>query len=213
MFDSDDALKTRLDLDGLKTAIERQFLFNSQPTKLHSLNPPLYARIIKEEDNMHNFKYVIDIKKNTLGDTRTAVRKSSFEEFEEANRQHIRDVERVMDSIAHLITRAGEEHDRTKLSKDGEFYRDFCKVLDDPKNDFCQSDWYQMHIKEERHHVTAHAPDDVDLIDILEHIVDCCCAGKTRSGVIAPVVIDSDILQKAVENTVKLIDNNTRIVD
>ena len=162
---------------------------------------------------MHNFSNVIDIKKNTLGDTRTAVRKPSFEEFRDANRQHIRDVERVMYCIGQLVTKAGESHDHTKISKEADFYRDFYKVLDDPKNDFGESDWYQMHIKEERHHILENAPDDIDLIDILEHIVDCCCAGKTRSGFISPVVIDNDLLQKAVENTVKLIDNNTRIVD
>ena len=162
---------------------------------------------------MHNFTNVIDITKNTLGDTRTAVRKPSFEEFKDANRQHIRDVGRVMSNLGQLVSKAGEHHDHTKITNDVDFYKDFYKVLDDPKNDFTESDWYQMHIKEERHHILENAPDDVDLIDILEHIVDCCCAGKTRSGSISPVIIDNDLLQKAVENTVKLIDNNTRIVD
>lgn len=208
----DDFLREDLNLKlkGLTEAIKRQYIFNFDHAVSHNLFP---QAIIIKEDNMHNFKTVIDIKKNTLGDTRTAVRKPSFEEFKEANWQHIHDVERVMNCIGQLITKAGEDHDWTKRSKDADFYRDFYKVLDDPKNDFCQSDWYQMHIKEERHHILANAPDDIDLIDILEHIVDCCCAGKTRSGSISPVIIDNDLLQKAVENTVKLIDNNTRIVD
>ena len=212
LVNSDDFLRKELNLKlkGLEEAVERQYVFNFDHAVFHH---SFSQAIIIKEDNMHNFKTVIDIKKNTLGDTRTAVRKPSFEEFKEANRQHIHDVERVMYYIGQLITKAGEEHDRTKTSKEADFYRDFYKVLDDPKNDFCQSDWYQMHIKEERHHISDHIPDDVDLIDILEHIVDCCCAGKTRSGSISPVVIDNDILQKAVENTVKLIDNNTRIVD
>ena len=161
---------------------------------------------------MHNFEKVIDIATNNLGDTRTANRKPSFGEFKAANRSHMIDVEDVMHEIAKLIKRAGVEHDCTKQIYAAEFYADFCKVLDGSTEKFTDMEWYQKHIKEERHHINNRCPDDVDLIDIIEHVVDCCCAGKARSGYISPVVIDPEILQKAVENTVKLIDNNTRIV-
>ena len=162
---------------------------------------------------MHNFDKVIDIKANNLGDTRTANRKPSFDEFQDANRCHMADVLEVMYGIASLIKEAGIAHDYTKYIYEAEFYADFCKVLDGSTEKFTDMDWYQTHIREERHHINSRCPDDVDLIDIIEHIVDCCCAGKTRSGYISPVVIDPEILQKAVENTVKLIDNNTRIVE
>lgn len=161
---------------------------------------------------MHNFDKVVDITANNLGDTRTASRKPSFWEFVEANRYHIADVQNVMCEIARLINKAGIEHDCTKQSYEEEFYADFCKVLDGSTEKFTDMEWYQKHINKERHHINSRCPEDVDLIDIIEHIVDCCCAGKTRSGYISPVVIDPEILQKAVENTVKLIDNNTRIV-
>ncbi len=162
---------------------------------------------------MRNFDKVIDIAANNLGDTRTANRKPNFNEFQHANRSHMIDVKNVMDEISKLISIAGTDHDYTKRSYEPEFYADFCKVLDGSTENFTDMEWYQTHIREERHHINSRCPDDVDLIDIIEHIVDCCCAGKTRSGYISPVVIDPEILQKAVENTVKLIDNNTRIVE
>jgi hypothetical protein len=162
---------------------------------------------------MHNFDNVIDIKANNLGDTRTANRKPYFKEFQDANRCHMNDVQYVMHEIAKLIRRAGNDHDYTKELYESEFYVDFCKVLDGSTEKFTDMEWYQTHIREERHHINSRCPDDVDLIDIIEHIVDCCCAGKTRSGYISPVVIDPEILKKAVETTVKLIDNNTRIVE
>lgn len=162
---------------------------------------------------MHNFEKVIDVAANNLGDTRTANRKPSFDEFRAANGSHMTDVEDVMLEIAKLIRKAGLEHDYTKKFYEPEFYADFCKVLDESTEKFTDMDWYQTHIREERHHINSRCPDDVDLIDIIEHIVDCCCAGKTRSGHISPVVIDPEILKRAVDNTVKLIDNNTRIVE
>lgn len=162
---------------------------------------------------MHNFDNVIDIKANNLGDTRTANRKPDFDEFHDANRYHMLDVRNIMYEIAKLIRRAGNDHDYTKELYESEFYADFCKVLDGSTEKFTDMEWYQTHIREERHHINSRCPEDVDLIDIIEHIVDCCCAGKTRSGYISPIVIDPEILQKAVENTVKLIDNNTRIVE
>lgn len=162
---------------------------------------------------MHNFDKVIDVAENNLGDTRTAKRKPSFDEFRAANGSHMTDVEDVMLEIAKLIRKAGLEHDYTKKFYEPEFYADFCKVLDGSTEKFTDMEWYQTHIREERHHINSRCPDDVDLIDIIEYIVDCCCAGKTRSGYISPIVIDPEILKRAVENTVKLIDNNTRIVE
>ena len=162
---------------------------------------------------MRNFDKVIDVAANNLGDTRTANRKPSFDEFQAANGSHMTDVQDVMHEIAKLISKAGREHDYTKKFYEPEFYADFCKVLDGSTEKFTDMEWYQTHIHKERHHINSRCPDDVDLIDVIEHIVDCCCAGKTRSGYISPVVIDPEILKRAVENTVKLIDNNTRIVE
>ena len=47
-------------------------------------------------------------------------------------------------------------------------------------------------------------PENV-LIDVLEMIADCVCAGMARSGEIRDLEINPDILNRAVQNTVKLI--------
>ena len=70
-----------------------------------------------------------------------------------------------------------------------------------------------MHVTAERHHLLAHCPDDVNLVDVLEMIADCTLAGLTRSGTVRPVEINDEILKKAVDNTVQLIKNMVEVVD
>ena len=48
-------------------------------------------------------------------------------------------------------------------------------------------------------------------LDIIETIVDCVCAGKARSGEIRSLEFDAEILNKAVNNTIKLIDEMTEV--
>ena len=57
----------------------------------------------------------------------------------------------------------------------------------------------------ERHHLLKNVPDDVDLLDVLEQICDCVSAGMARSGKVFDVEIPSEILEKAVKNTVKML--------
>lgn len=151
---------------------------------------------------------VIKIKKNGLGDSRTADRTPNFDEFQHANDMHIQDVSNVMELLADMILNAGEQHDWTKKRYEGDFYRDLCKAIYDEDFDFESAPWYQMHIKTERHHITKHCKDDINLIDIMEHLVDCVCAGKARNstGKVYPIKISDEILQKAVANTVKLLE-------
>ena len=84
-------------------------------------------------------------------------------------------------------------------------------------NLFCQiyvnGTWYPMHVTTERHHLLSYCPDDVNIIDVLEMIVDCTLAGLTRSGTIRPVELNDEILKKAVDNTVQLIKNMVEVVD
>lgn len=81
------------------------------------------------------------------------------------------------------------------------------------KQSFTDGTWYPMHVTIERHHLLSYCPDDVNIIDVLEMIVDCTLAGLTRSGTVRPVEIDSEILKKAVDNTVDLIKNNVELVE
>lgn len=70
-------------------------------------------------------------------------------------------------------------------------------------------EWYQLHVNSERHHLLSRCPEDVNLLDVVEMIVDCVCAGKTRSGEVRDLEISTDILEKALKNTVKLVDDMT----
>ena len=51
----------------------------------------------------------------------------------------------------------------------------------------------------------------INLLDVIEMIVDCVCAGKTRSGAVRDLEISTDILEKALKNTVKLVDGMTEV--
>ena len=155
----------------------------------------------------------IEIRKNPFGDTRTAPKDTDFISFSEATDWHRSDVRKVMVCIANMVKEAGKNHDWTKTGPyEIDFFRDFRAALDG-KQDFVNGTWWPTHVTTERHHLLAHCPDDVNLIDVLEMIVDCTLAGLTRSGTVRPVEIDSEILEKAVNNTVELIKNNVEIVE
>jgi hypothetical protein len=146
------------------------------------------------------------IKKNNLGDTRTADRCPTFTEFNRANEDHASEVKEMMRNIGEEIREAGRNHDYTKLWEPNRslFYRELCAKIEGKIDSFEDGEWYPMHCRTERHHINNHCPDDVNLIDVLEMICDCVCAGMARSGNVYPVNISSEILQKAVKNTVEM---------
>ena len=148
----------------------------------------------------------IIINKNPNGDTRTAPKNISFEQFQIANDMHRADVNAVMKYLAHLVHNAGLKHDYTKKSDEELFYENFLSTMNNGTN-FVEDEWYQLHINTERHHLLSRCPEDVNLIDVIEMIADCTCAGLARSGEVADLKINADILEKAVQNTVKLITN------
>ena len=114
---------------------------------------------------------MIKIFKNPNGDTRTAPKNVTFEEFQEANNMHIDDVKQVMYELSQIIDHRGENHDCTKKSQERMFYNNFLSTMNDG-TDFVNDEWYQLHIKAERHHLLSNCPDDVNLIDVLEMIAD-----------------------------------------
>lgn len=117
-----------------------------------------------------------------------------------------------MERIADMTKEAGKNHDWTKTGEyEIEFFKDFRAALDG-KQDFINGTWWPIHVTAERHHLLAHCPEDVNLIDVLEMIADCTLAGLTRSGTVRPVEINDEILKKAVDNTVELIKNMVEIV-
>ena len=102
----------------------------------------------------------------------------------------------------------GEKHDWTKKSEEKMFYSDFLETMAGGI-DFVSGKWYQHHVKTERHHLLSRCPEDVNLLDVIEMIVDCVCAGKTRSGEIRGLEITPEILNMAMKNTVKMVDDIT----
>ena len=148
----------------------------------------------------------IEIKKNSLGDTRTATKVPTYLEFIESNVLHVGDVEEMMRAIADAITEQGCKHDWTKGNEPYRslFYRELCAKIEGKIDSFTDGEWYPMHCKTERHHLNEHCHDDVNLIDVIEMICDCVCAGMARSGNVYPVKIPSEILLRATANTVQM---------
>jgi len=112
--------------------------------------------------------------------------------------KHTNDVYQGLEYLSDLILRAGRAHDHTKL----EYLSDFHKAVE--SGNTRKSAWYKMHIKEERHHLSK-PPEDVNLVDVLEHIVDCIMAGTARQENIYDIGISNELLQKAYKNTVELV--------
>ena len=144
------------------------------------------------------------IYKNSNGDTRTAPKNVTFKEFQKANDMHREDVKNTMNEIAFLLMEKGKKHDWTKKDYEEMFYNNFLSTLNNGTN-FIEDEWYQLHIEKEKHHLTSKCHDDVDLLDVIEMVVDCVCAGKARSGEIRGLEINQEILGKALKNTVKKI--------
>lgn len=150
----------------------------------------------------------VEIHKNPNGDTRTATKDITFDQFQEANDSHRDDVNRVISVLALMLSENGVKHDWTKKSEEKMFYRDFLATMNDGE-DFVSREWYQLHVNTERHHLLSRCPEDANLLDVIEMVVDCVCAGKTRSGEVRDLEISTAILEKALQNTVKLVDNMT----
>ena len=144
------------------------------------------------------------IYKNSNGDTRTASKNVTFKEFQKANDMHREDVKNTMNEVAFLLMEKGKKHDWTKKDYEKMFYNNFLSTLNNGTS-FIEDEWYQLHIEKEKHHLFSKCHDDVDLLDVIEMVVDCVCAGKARSGEIRGLEINQEILDKALKNTVKKI--------
>ena len=155
---------------------------------------------------------MITVYRNPNGDTRTASKDVTFEEFQEANTSHINDVRNAMDYISDMVLSAGEFHDCTKKTQEKMFYRDFKNTLETGAS-FTDGEWYQLHITAERHHIDNHCPEDVNLIDILEMIADRVCAGMSRSGQVYDIDLPNEILQRAVKNTTQMLIDRVEVLD
>lgn len=116
--------------------------------------------------------------------------------------KHREDVFRLMSFIAIELIETGHKHDWTKVKYFDQFAKDTLERQDEP--DFKSRDWYKLHTKEERHHLNNKIPEDIDLIDIMEFLCDCICAGIARSGRVEKKFLElpADVLKKAYWNTI-----------
>ena len=113
---------------------------------------------------------------------------------------HKSDVQKGCAFIASKIIEAGINHDHSKIA--------LADMVEEPQpKDYKESEWYKAHIAAERHHLSARCPDDVNLIDVIEMIVDCTMAAMARKGHMVHYPIDNEILQKAYKNTVEMLKN------
>ena len=115
---------------------------------------------------------------------------------------HVSDVQKGCAFIANKIIEAGINHDYTKISLIDYFMEDNEKLAG---VEFKAGKWGQAHINNERHHLNDKCPDDVTLIDVIEMLVDCTTASMARSGQPAEVTVSDEILRKAFQNTIEML--------
>lgn len=144
---------------------------------------------------------MITILKSPTADTRTCdVSKVSKAQLLESSRRHIGDVVAALAFFQTLLTEAAGEHDYDKLTLIDDFHADF-------KTGFKQTVWWDNHRKIHRHHIDKPdgVPEDVNLVDVLEHIADCVMAGMARSGSVYELKLSNELLQRAFKNTTDLL--------
>jgi len=151
----------------------------------------------------------IVIKKSKTADTRTCDwSKVTRSDLLEASKQHINDVEKGIDYFIDMLVYIRDHHDRTKISQIDKFHEDF-------KTGFEKTEWWKMHQKEERHHFNnpEYIQENVNLLDIIEQIVDGVMAGMARSGEYRMEPLSNELLQRAYENTAKLLLSKIEVVE
>lgn len=151
---------------------------------------------------------MIKITKSNTPDTRTCdFSNVSRMELLASSQQHIRDVVQALGFFSGMLMNAAGVHDFDKIADIDGFHRDFV-------TGFKKTEWWDRHRRINRHHIDKPdgVPDDVNLIDVIEHISDCVMAGMARSGEVYPLKLSDELLQKAFANTVKLLCDQTMVV-
>lgn len=148
---------------------------------------------------------MITIKETKHADSRALNpgEKLTEEAVEHDTKLHIEAVEKCGDYLCEKIKTQFAEHDHTKL---GEYLPAFTEALSSgfKGKEFKDQDWWQIHLTE-RHHLNDKVPEDVNLIDVLEMICDCCVAGMARTGEVYGLKISDEVLKKAFDNTAQMI--------
>ena len=144
---------------------------------------------------------MIRIKKSPTADSRTCDFKNvSMETLEKSSIEHIVDVNKGLVFFRDMLHPSSRKHDWDKRHFAGWFHDNFT-------TGFERRSWLDMHYKANRHHLETPegVPDDVNLLDVMEHIVDGVMAGLARSGKYRPSEISPELLKRAFDNTVELL--------
>ena len=144
---------------------------------------------------------MIEIQPSKTADTRTCdFANTSKGVLLASSRQHIGDVVNALAFFSSYIVQAAGEHDYDKLTMIDEFHADFI-------TGFKQTGWWDNHRKIHRHHLDKAdgVPENVNLLDVLEHIADCVMAGMARSGSVYELKLSDELLQRAFRNTTELL--------
>lgn len=152
---------------------------------------------------------MINIYKSETADTRTSDWANvSKEQLLASTESHIADVNQGLNYFAKRLRDCAMQHDHDKISDIDGFYGDF-------KTGFKTQNWYKNHVRVNRHHLTAEGgkPEDVNLVDVLEMIIDGVMAGMARSGSVYDIEISNDILQQAVKNTTEELKSKINVKD
>lgn len=151
----------------------------------------------------------IIIKQSKNADTRSAEGVPTKDQLYMDTLSHITDVNDVGFFLAEKFKEQVLHHDHTKLDYLDEFYEDFKSGKQGAE--FKKLPWWQKHMTE-RHHLNDSVPEDVNLLDVLEMVVDCTVAGLARSGEVYPITVPQEVLELAIDNTKNLIINNVKVV-
>ena len=144
---------------------------------------------------------MIIIKKTPNADTRSMETLDKELVFKDTC-NHIEAVKKGLNMLCKHLKSKAIFHDYTKIKYFDEFFNDLSTRK--TGKEFKELSWWKKHLVE-RHHLNDNCPNDVNLLDVLEMVVDCVCAGKARSGEIYPIKLPDDLLQKALNNTVELV--------
>lgn len=144
---------------------------------------------------------MIEIQKSATADTRTCdFANTTKEALLASSLQHIGDIGKALAFFSGKITEAANVHDYDKFTEIDWFHADFV-------TGFKQTGWWDNHRKIHRHHLDKPdgVPENVNLLDVLEHIADCVMAGMGRSGSVYELKLPDELLQRAFRNTVQLL--------
>ena len=151
---------------------------------------------------------MINIKPSPTTDTHTGnFTKVTEETLLASSKMHISDIRQGFDFWIQQLKNASMVHDFDKISDIEGFHRDFI-------TDFKQTTWWDNHRKVNRHHLNMEdgIPADVNLVDVIDFIVDCCMAGMARSGSIYDLKLPPELLEAAFQNTVKKMIANIDVI-